>query len=875
MLKRLDPAVRGIVWMALLVLVENIQLVIIAGFVSSLVPVKIDPFNYDIFPVYQGSIKSTRQMTIYHLFILAGLLGQAAAVYAFRRKLEDRKFQDDLKQLLCADALWVFIQCFAIFKILIYNSPAWGWGLFYASLAGSMLSRIFWPEIKRWLGGMEFTLRTPTGLSWWGPLLAVVEAAQVTIGLNWLLERSHAVQPVFLFGVFILSAFLISRWMAFKKVRAGQLKPFIIAESLLTFFLLSALFKMMVYDFRHDLALRAYHVLLVLAVLNKIFWPRLWRGLQAVWAALLRNASAAKIGGDILFAAFIILTIYIPDPQAVLAKMFIGDEFIHTDCFIMAPGWAWISGCLLDVDVMSRYGLGIPIVIGSLAKALDGYSYLSVFLVIMWICIIYYLLCYLFLRLWLKSFALAAAAVLVGIKTQMFYTLSFPQPLTYTSATPARFMLDIVFMLCIWGHLQTRHWGYLLSAALCCGASFFCIPETGLYLAVAFYAYLLLQFMITPKTGGMAAFWAFMAPASACVLLWSYLGGHLLKKEFWDNLTEISKLYTAGFWMGPFSGGLQYGQFWDLLIGMSFPLVYMATILIIGTLCVLRRLPQEHLMAVVLSFYGLGAHHYYVVMATANNYYPRGLPFVFVVFYWISRSFAALDQEARRRAGAALLAFCAYALWTNHHYLSYPNIFNFSRDPMVDPLVAERLPDGKYYFNHRYVNYSEDLKLPVNSLGDKNEDLKTDPDFRSDEELKAYYKKETDFSEDVRLIRSFVPPGQPVPLLSSYETEMLMQAKRKPFFYYFRLLPSRPLRMRSFGSSDIWTTKELKKLTDQMDDLRPPYIFMERVFLQDPTPAQRAAYDPAIMGLVDHVKGYYQPYAYGKYLVAMKRIGGG
>jgi hypothetical protein len=73
--QRLDSAARGSVLLALLALVENFQLVIIIGLVSSLVPIKLDPFNLDIFPVYQYSIKPNRQMLIYHTFIVTCVLG--------------------------------------------------------------------------------------------------------------------------------------------------------------------------------------------------------------------------------------------------------------------------------------------------------------------------------------------------------------------------------------------------------------------------------------------------------------------------------------------------------------------------------------------------------------------------------------------------------------------------------------------------------------------------------------------------------------------------------------------------------------------------------------------------------------------------------
>ena len=145
----LDPSVRGIVLLALLVLVEGIQLAIVLGLISSFVPFRLDPFDVDLFPVYKNSLKPNYQMLIYHIFIVACFLAQAIGIYAFRREIGDGGFQNDIKRLLRVDALWVFIQCFAIFKILIYGGPAWAWGLFYASLAASMLSRIFWVEIKR------------------------------------------------------------------------------------------------------------------------------------------------------------------------------------------------------------------------------------------------------------------------------------------------------------------------------------------------------------------------------------------------------------------------------------------------------------------------------------------------------------------------------------------------------------------------------------------------------------------------------------------------------------------------------------------------------------------------------------------------------
>ena len=823
-----DPTVMGIALLALLVLVEGIQLVIILGLISTFIPFGIDPFDADMFPVYKGGLQPNRQMLIYRIFIITGILAQAVGAYAFRRQLGETEFQGQIKRLLCVDAVWVFIQCYAIFKILIYQSPAWAWDLFYISLAASILSRIFWVEIVHLVGKAEGWLlvifdpaqqkRQQTEEQGddflWMPLLVILGAVQLVIGFNWLLGQKMAVMPVYTYGVFILSIAGFSALVMVNKIRASKLKGFILTETVITFLLLCTLFKMVIYDYRNELAVHAYHVLLVLAVLNKVFWPGVWNAMSRVFAFLATkgNTRLLRISGDCFIMGLIILMLYLPDPQGVLAKMFVGEQFHHMSGFIMAPSWAYASGCVLDVDVISRYGVGLPIVLTTLTKLFGGLTYLSMLLVIMWVCIIYMLLCYVFLRVWLKSFALAAAAILVAIKLQLFHTMTIPQPLTYASATPIRFMFDIFFMFAVWGHLCKQRWEYLWIAALSCACALFYMIETGLYLTTAFYAYLFMNWLTPSLRGGMfatikekmsVALCAVSVPLGAVFFYWLAVGNHVADHQFWYNNFEFTKFFTGGLGLGHFYGGLQYGQFWDLLMGFSFPIVYLLTILIIGTLCVLGRLAPQHVMVVVLCIYGLGLNHYYVAMATANNYYTRAMPFVFVVFYWISLGMAGLSREVRIGIGIFLVAFSTYALWTNHHFLSYPNCLNFSRDPLVDTLVAEELPGRRSYYFHTVKDYPEEMKVSVNSLGQKDEGLKDD--FDPDEELKEYYFLKIRFPQDARLITSLTGPHGAVALISSFETEILMEAKRKPLFYYFRFIGSRPLGMRTLGTDEMLT----------------------------------------------------------------------
>ncbi len=891
-----DATMMGIVLLAVLVLIEGIQLVIILGAISRFIPFSADPFNADLFPVYQAQLKPNRQMLIYHIFIMTSIIAQAAGVYFFRRKLEDAQFQNGIKRLLCVDTLWVFIQCYAIFKILIYNSPAWAWSLFYASLTASILSRIFWVELISWWGKLQawllaflgqgnFTIFT-TPIAWdeflWTPLFVMAESLQMTIAFNYLYGQTKEVNLFLSYGIFILGIGICSILVTVKNKITSKFKGFIIAETLITFLLLSALFKIVIYDYRNQLATNAYYVLLILAVLNKVFWPGIWNVAQRIYAfqTSMRNTSILRGLGDCFFMGLIVVMLYLPDPQAVLAMMFVGEQFHHITSFIMAPAWAYVSGCVLDVDVISRYGIGFPIVLTMLTKFIGGFNYLNMLLVLMSVCIVYFLLCFVFLRVWLKSFTLAAAAILMGIKVQMFFTLAVPQPLTYASGTPVRFMFDILFIFAIWGHLCKQRWIYLWLAAFSCAVALFYMIETGLYLTMTFYAYLLMNGMVPSLRRSMFHFarscagmvlCALSVPLGAFLFYGMAVGHHAIEYQFWYNNFEFSKYFTGGLFLGPFYGGLQYGQFWDLLIGFLFPVIYILTILIIGTLCARGRISPKHLMVVVLCIYGLGAHHYYIAMATTNNYYMRGLPFVFVIFYWIRLSIAGLRRKVRQGVGMVIMAFCAYALWTNHHFLSYPNILNFSRNPLVNPLVAEELPGRRPYFLHKVWDFTEADKLPLNSLGEKDEGLKRN--FTSDDELKAYYARESDFSKDARLIQMLTAKREPVALISSFETEILMQADRKPLFYYFRILFSRPMRMRNFPKDEILTTKQLQKLINQMQESSSPYIFMERIFLKPNFPSQYAYDYPGLIGLLAYVNSHYRPYAYGKYLVALKRQG--
>ena len=166
------------------------------------------------------------------------------------------------------------------------------------------------------------------------------------------------------------------------------------------------------------------------------------------------------------------MLLFIPDPKAVLARMFFGDQFHHFDSF-MAPAWAYTKGAVLNVDIMTEYGVGTPVVMAWFAKLMGGFSYTHILWFWMGGTILYFMLCFIFLRRWLGSLALGLLATLLAIKFQMFHSGTFPFIFTFPSATVMRYFWDIIFFLLLLGHLRTLRKRYLVGAAVCCGAADF------------------------------------------------------------------------------------------------------------------------------------------------------------------------------------------------------------------------------------------------------------------------------------------------------------------------------------------------------------------------------------------------------------------
>ncbi len=724
-------------------------------------------------------------------------------------------------------------------------------------------------------------------------VLIFIESVQLLIYAGTLLGYQPAGQTAFYaaFLCCVLGAHMWALWFFRQKLNDNSYFlswiPFILTEGVLVFWQLSALWQMIVYGSRSPLAWRAYMVVLILSVLNKIFWPKIRQAGVAVSNFIFdpqRQAVLRPIA-DALCLLLIALIIYVPDPEASLAKMFFGEHFGHYDFTIMGPAYASLSGNLLFVDTMSTYGFGMPWILARVAQyCLGGFNDLSIFIMVVCICIVVYLFYYGLLRFWLKSIMLALAAVLVCIKMQMFYSFAYPLTFTYPDSCAVRFCTDIFFWAAILMHLRTHRPIFLGVAACCTGFSIFFILSTGMDLLMALYAYMAMHLVtgayrryVCPSP---SAWWVvvcfYLLPIVVALGFYVAAAGHYaLTASFWQNIGQMHGLFLDGFFNNLiYFHPLRIGEYWNAWMSLIIPTVLVLTMLIVMVEAYMGAGPYENLLLLPIAVYGLSMFQHYVDLPVGNNYYMRALPFVFIFFHWINRALSLLPDLWRRRAALAILGIAAYALCTNHIFISHPNVFNLSRNPMVDPLVAEPLPDGRPYFNHKEGFINETYLVPLNSLGEKDQGFHYEYEFPDDETLKQYYRKESDFSIDAKFIANLTNAGDKVVLISNYDWRILAAAKRRPFFYAFPLFESRPMRARSFAHTALYHKDFLNRELQNLETFKPEYVFIQRMYLTNDLPQAYYKDYEDLIALINYVKKHYAPYKEGYYLSALKRVEG-
>lgn len=699
-----DRETLNIVLFAVWALLEALQLLVVVVFIFSFIPIKPHPFVETLFPIHQKGVLPEREMFFYRLFVFSAMAAQGAGLFMFRRRLKDGSLSASLAGLSAVNLFWLFVQGFCVFKIIVLQNPVWARYLFYAALAGAVLTRVFWSEI-----------------------------------LNW-------------------RTYLYEQFLQRKRTLA---------------------------------------------------WERGW---------------------DVLFVVFVGILIFVPDMDKVLARMFVRDQFYHIDSFVMAPAWARAQGLTLNVDVISEYSMVIPAVFSFLAKFMGGLNYHNITALLITVTILYYAGLYAFLRQWLGSLLMASCGVLLAVKLQMFHWGVSPMIWQFPSATVVRYVFDLPVLWLLWQHCRDPRVNYLWAAGLLCGLAMAWMQDTGLYLLLTFYVYITVDFLTSglgfkafqDRKSLTAGAGLFLVPLlMGFFVLALFQGPAVLSREFWANSVEFIGLFLNGWGALPVYDGLKERQFFAFFMGFIIPVVYVGTLIFMGTLCFLKKIERRNLFVPILCVYGLGLYHYFINRSAVSSYYVVCIPFVAVICFWFQEIVSLWGTRMARNIKAAALVAVTGALMTSYLFTYYPNMLGLAA-------------------------------------------------FDWEPEKKAY-KEEFDFEKDAALIRKLTGVQDRVALISSFETKILMDAGRKPFFYYFPLIESNHMKLASFRGTYLHTYARMQKTIAQLQEGKPEYIFVEKKLFRRQLPKEYYQYFQTLNILVSYLEENYVAADEGLYLMAVKR----
>jgi hypothetical protein len=559
---------------------------------------------------------------------------------------------------------------------------------------------------------------------------------------------------------------------------------------------------------------------LAAAAAVRIFWPEFRRSITwfSKQLAVRSYPSWAAYSWDAAVVSVMAVLVFFPLGGEVLSRMFSYDKFYHLDVFVMSPAWGYHNGLILNNQVASNYSLILPIIFNSLMDLMGKFDYPQAVSLMIAFCGIYYLLFYCLLRFWLKSVLLASFGVILAVKLQFFHWGVVPLIWIYPSATPLRFFPDVFLIFFLLQFSRDFQWRWLAAAAFSAGVGLVWAIDVGVYM------YLTLGLAVICGIYARKGFFKqgvalLLLPfAVALGILWLLYGPSVFHPEFWHNTFEFASIFIAGWGALPMAE-VKEQQFFAFCIGFLIPILYTWTFLYSLAMFFIRK-SGPHMFILCVSVYGLGLYHYFVNRSAVTSYYAVITPFIFVMLFWGREIISQWPIAWQRGSKLFLCGWAFAALTTGYLFMFYPNVLNLS---------------GNDWSNE-----------------------------------KKFYEENFEFSRDAALIDDLTAPGQPVPLISSFETKILMQADRPPFFYIFPLMESEHMEAHQGRGTYILTYAQLEQILGQLREKRPEHIFIEARLFDGPDAEGYENSHEAFKQLMAFVRRNYQYQARGRYLEALK-----
>jgi len=600
------------------------------------------------------------------------------------------------------------------------------------------------------------------------------------------------------------------------------LAGFTMTQLLLLAFQLFAVFKISVYQ-NPSWAEHLLYTGLGAGILTRVFWPEVSGTVRNIYGklSLLGSKPWMMRSVDTLAVFIIIGLLYVPDIGRAISRTFIWGRFLDWDRYLVGPGWAYLNGASLNGDALSPWGAVLPALITGLSKFTGGFDYIHIMACCMTLVILYLLASYLFLRLWLGSALIAIGGILLLIKLHLFNASGAPLIWIYPQKTCLRYLPDIFVLIALVQFSQKNNKKWLWAACVGVGISLGYMVDTGFALLMAFYAYLIfllikiklpkftmLRLVVTPWLVGLG-------------LIGLVKGEGMVDPVFWQNTFEGAYRLSRGLGAVPFYDCLRNLQFFAFVMAFIIPGVYMMTVLGIGTLCFFDKIRRVHIIAAVISIYGLGLYQYHLWQSSLDNYYAVGVPFVLVLCFWIKHIADFASPLARKIILIAWVVLNAGALMTNQLFVYYPNALNIAG-----------------------YDWSSEKKLTQDNF---------------------------DFTTDADLIKEQTSVDEKVVLISSFETQILMKADRRSFFKWVPLIDTIHMGAPQFGGMAIQTSGELQSILQQLEQAKPQRVFVEKKLILGQLPGEYYQYYQSLTTLALYFRQHYSLEKEGQFLLELKR----
>ncbi len=570
----------------------------------------------------------------------------------------------------------------------------------------------------------------------------------------------------------------------------------------------------------------------------KIFWNSIYLHWDGAFIRLkqLFIARPALIALDGIVIFLLVSVLYMPDFEGVKAIIYSIDKLYHFDSFVMSPAWAYLNGFVINMDTQSIYGCGIPVVLGRLAQWIGGFSYENVIKVMTAMVILYGIGFYALLRLLSRDIILSLLGISLFISWQIFNV--DPYILVWPNRTPVRFFFDVALLLFLFFYSRRRRNIYLALAAVTTGVSSFYAHDNGIYQIIVFYSYVLYLFLSpnqrfaegSPKKLSIGLLLLFLLPPATFLLICGQSSGwQVLRADYWGNIISMLREFCVNGAL-PFYDNLAQFRFGKFFMGCLIVSMYLITLVYLGTLDFLKKTARENVFLIALSVYGLCLFQYYVWRSSDVNYLIGCGPFILLLVFWLGELKEKLKPSARVLFSVMILAASIAVIGSNENFRRCPNLLSGGR-----------------------------ISLENN---------------------KMLMTKTLDISEDAALIKRLTRADGRVCLISSFDTAILIEAERKPFFYHAPLLRSTFFfdRNEAYGSANFFRngdrdTGAISMSLDRLRQFQPSYVFVDKRILAKIGNVP-LFYKPGyfLTEVTDYLMENYHPAPeQGKYLFVLKR----